>query len=365
MAEEFVMPVEVHDALVTALFVKRGYAEDEAQLMARFCASATTHGVRTHNAIKAAHLDELFGRAGGCVPRAEIENLPSKFLAVERWNANKKMGQAVAYKAMDRAMELASKYGTGTVAVDNAFHYLWGAGYTLYAADKGFIAYTCCTSSLAEVVPFCGKHPTLGTNPHSWAFPTAKAGLPFNISIDWATSTVAMGRVQQLKMEGQQLPPGAAVDKDGKETRDPNQVAALLPFGAHKGYGLSLIDELYAAYGGGSLPTIRNKWSDDSIHADEKRTTFFLFHVIHPEAISAGSYGMGRDQDQNVKAVVDDILGHGNENCMLPGQPEGMAAAKTKKAGGLVFTKAELTELKKLADECGHAVDFDALPKLA
>ena len=27
-------------------------------------------------------------------------------------------------------------------------------------------------ATLAEVVPFGGKFPTLGTNPHSWAFPT-------------------------------------------------------------------------------------------------------------------------------------------------------------------------------------------------
>ena len=76
------------------------------------------------------------------------------------------------------------------------------------------IAYTCCTSALAEVVPFGGKTPTLGTNPHSWGFPTTKA-VGFPIVIDWATSTVAMGRVQQLKREGKPLPPNIAVDKDG------------------------------------------------------------------------------------------------------------------------------------------------------
>jgi LDH2 family malate/lactate/ureidoglycolate dehydrogenase len=95
--------------------------------------------------------------------------------------------------------------------VDNAFHYLWGGGYVMDAAKKGYIAYTNCTSTLGEVVPFGGKFPVLGTNPHSWGLPTQDA-CGFPIVIDWATSTVAMGRVQQLKREGKPLPPGAAVD---------------------------------------------------------------------------------------------------------------------------------------------------------
>ena len=60
-----------------------------------------------------------------------------------------------------------------------------------------------------------------------------------------------MGRVQQFKREGKHCPPDAAVDEDGHPTTDPNKAAALLPFGAHKGYGLALINELLAALIGG------------------------------------------------------------------------------------------------------------------
>ena len=145
---------------------------------------------------------------------ASIKRLPSRFKAAEAWDAHKKLGQAVAWEAIDTCMKLADTYGCGTVSIDNAFHYLWGGGYVMEAAKKGYIAYTNCTASLAEVVPFKGRFPTLGTNPHSWGFPTTEA-LGFPIVIDWATSVIAMGRVQQLKREGKQLPPNAAVDKDG------------------------------------------------------------------------------------------------------------------------------------------------------
>src|SRR5882672_12789060 len=198
MATNFIMPVAVHNQIVAAAYKKRGYSPDEAE-------------------------------AGASVPGAKIEKLPTKFKAVQKWNANRKLGQAVAFEAMDTAMKLADEFGVGVVAVDNAFHYLWGGGYVIDAAQKGYIAYTCCTAALAEVVPFGGKFPTLGTNPHSWGFPTQDA-VGFPVCIDWATSVVAMGRVQQFVREGKQLPPGCGVDKDGNETTDPAKVVALFPF---------------------------------------------------------------------------------------------------------------------------------------
>ncbi|RME71196.1 MAG: Ldh family oxidoreductase [Verrucomicrobia bacterium] len=346
----FVVPEDQHNELVRKAYQHRGYHEDEAAEAARFCAEAARHGIRTHNALKALHLDHLFGSgAGGCVPGAEIEEVPSRFKGARVWNANRKLGQSVAYRAMDAAIELADEYGVGIVSVDNAFHYLWGGGYVLDAARRGYIAYTNCTAALAEVVPFGGRTPTLGTNPHSWGFPTVEA-VGFPIVVDWATSVVAMGRVQQFRREGLELPPNAAVDAEGNPTTDPNKAVALLPFGAHKGYGLSLINEIVAAFIGGSLPTLRSRWAEDG----EKHTPCFFFQVIHPEAMSSGAFAKGRSQAENVRAVIEDILGHGNEKCMLPGQIEAEFAKKTEAAGGLLFTEAELKGFDEIADECGE-----------
>jgi LDH2 family malate/lactate/ureidoglycolate dehydrogenase len=339
-----------HDELVRDAYMARGYHADEATEAATLCAEAVRHGIRTHHALKALHLDHLFGSAiGGCVPGAKIEVKHSRFAASEIWNANRKLGQAVAYRAVERCIELADKYGIGQVSIDNTFHYLWGGGYVMEAAERGYIAYTNCTSTLAEVVPFGGKFPTLGTNPHSWGFPTEKA-LGFPLVIDWATSTVAMGRVQQLKREGKQLPPHAAVDADGNPTTDPHAVAALLPFGAHKGYGMSLINELYAGFIGGSTPTIRGR---ESQIPGEKTTTSFYFQVIHPDAMSGGNFAQGRDQAENVKAVLADILSHGNESCLVPGQLEANARKASDAAGGLLFTEAEVRELNEIAAQLG------------
>src|SRR5882672_3913155 len=184
MAESFyVVPPARHNATVAAAYQKRGYAAAEAAAATSVAENASRHGIRTHNGIKALHLDDHFGSgAGGCVPNAQVEKKSSRFAASEIWNANKKLGQAVAMDAVETCIKLADKYGVGQVSVDNAFHYLWGGGYVMDAAKRGYVAYTNCTASLAEVVPFGGKFPTLGTNPHSWGFPTTDAvGYPIVI----------------------------------------------------------------------------------------------------------------------------------------------------------------------------------------
>ena len=75
--------------------------------------------------------------------------------------------------------------------------------------------------------------------------------------------------------------------------------------------------------------------------------------MIHPDSLNAGAYAEGRNQITNLKAVLNDILGHGNENCLLPGQLEAMWAQKVEAAGGLLFTEAEIQAFNQIAATCG------------
>ena len=61
MEDFYVVPEDQHNQLVIRAYQHRGYTEEEARLATRMCADATRHGNRTHNAIKALHLDEMFG----------------------------------------------------------------------------------------------------------------------------------------------------------------------------------------------------------------------------------------------------------------------------------------------------------------
>ena len=137
MDVEFIMPLDLHKHIVQAAFEQRGYTERESSQAADFSRQASWHGIKTHNALKALHLDHLFGSAvGGCVPGAEVEVLSTPFDAVQAWNGHKKLGPAVAYDAMEACMKMADRHGSGIVMVDEAFHYLWGGGYVIDAANR-------------------------------------------------------------------------------------------------------------------------------------------------------------------------------------------------------------------------------------
>lgn len=351
MSEFIAISRKDHDALVANAFLKRGFQADEVAPAVYLCAEAARHGVRPHIALRALYNDHYFGsQTGGCVPGAEVEVLSSRFAATETWNANKKFGPAVAYRAIDRAIELANEHGIAQIAVDNASPYLWGAGYVMAAAERGFIAYTHATSPLAEVAPLGGNRPTLGTNPHSWAFPTSPA-LGFPLLVDWITSNIDMYRVETLRKTGKPLPPDSAIDSNGKLTTDPESVHALVPFGTHKGYGLSLINEVLAAFVGGSLPSLRGRLTENP---REKNTATFYFQVIHPEALSSENFGMGRNQLDNLKHVLADIL-RGNPDAGIPGQMEAEFRHRSDEAKALLFTPDEVAEFNSLAKELGQA----------
>ena len=65
------------------------------------------------------------------------------------------------------------------------------------------------------------------------------------------------GTVKALARAGRRVPGGAIVDPSGEPTDDPHRLGAHRCFGGHKGYALCVLTELLAAFGGGSLPSLR------------------------------------------------------------------------------------------------------------
>ena len=53
--------------------------------------------------------------------------------------------------------------------------------------------------------------------------------------------------------------------------------------------------------------------------------------------------------------MLTDILGHGNDRCLLPGQLEADAARRSDAAGGLLFSTAEVEALNEIAREADTA----------
>jgi len=83
-----------------------------------------------------------------------------------------------------------------------------------------------------------------------------------------------------------------------------------------------------------------------------KRSSCYYFQAMRPEALAAGSFAEGGYQ-ANVKAVIGDILGHGNDRSLLPGQIEHQNAQLSATHGGLLFTDNEIAEFVEVFTAAG------------
>ena len=353
--KRYVVPCDLYYSLTKEALSKRGYDDEESEAGARVCLQAAKNGVWCHSSAKLLEMDQRLGSGrGNWVPRAEIRRLHSPYPTIERWNGNRKFGPAVAYRALTEAMKIADRFGQGTIVVDNASYYLYGGGYCYWAAEQGYIASTTCTSARAHVVPYLGKKAALGTNPWTVCYPAPGGKYDFPILIDWATSTISMGGLQLCRAAGEDLPPDAAVDQEGRPTTDPRQARALLAFARHKGYCLSFAIELVAALIGGYRPSARGEWQQPE---ELKRTACFYFRVEKPDAYDCQQHFGGLSQQENVRTVIDDILA-GNEESLIPGQPEAEARRKVEQFGGVLVPASQIGEIAAVAREA--SVEFDS-----
>jgi hydroxycarboxylate dehydrogenase B len=102
------------------------------------------------------------------------------------------------------------------------------------------------TASLGKgnVAAYGAREPRLGTNPITFGIPGSEDD---SLILDYATSQIAGGKIQHLIAAGESAPEGSLIDKDGNPSVDPADWldgGMLLPFGGHKGYGLSLVISL-------------------------------------------------------------------------------------------------------------------------
>jgi len=106
-------------------------------------------------------------------------------------------------------------------------------------------------SGQPHVVPPGGTRPALGTNPFCVGFPSAQGP----VIIDMGTAALQWGEVLLHAHLGTPLPEGVGLDKDGQPTRDATEVmlGGVLPFGGHKGYGLSFAIQAMGLLAGAGL----------------------------------------------------------------------------------------------------------------
>jgi LDH2 family malate/lactate/ureidoglycolate dehydrogenase len=118
------------------------------------------------------------------------------------------------------------------------------------------------------------------------------------------------------------VPPNTMMDKDGRPTTDPNalsQGGALLPFGGHKGYALSLMTVLLSSV------LVR---ADDGEAGRGGSKVFFC--AIDSGVFGPGAPGAAAEVFERVRAVPP---AEGFERVLIPGEPERRSAARRRTEG--------------------------------
>lgn len=225
------------------ILIKRGFPKAKAVKAAGMFADNSCDGVHSHGLNRFPRFISYVSD-GHVDPNVE-PTLEDSFGAVERWNGNLGVGCTNAAAGMDRAMELASKFGIGCVAMRNTNHWMRGGSYGLQAARAGF-AGICWTNTTVNVPSWGAKTCNVGNNPLVMAFPWKES----HLLIDGALAQYSYGALEGYKMAGKQLPFPGGYDSSGNLTCDPGAILEtwrVLPIGFWKGSGYSLLLDVIGA----------------------------------------------------------------------------------------------------------------------
>jgi len=240
-------------SLLSAWGMPPAFAERTAEVMSW----ADLHGIDSHgiSMVPAYHERQAKGRVNMAARPRVLKQTPVSALL----DGDGGLGHEPGRQAMELAIEKARAIGIGVVVVRNSSHFGACGFYTRMAADAGLVGMAATSASLIQVAPTGGTQARLGTDPWSFAAPSAD-GAPF--LLDMATTTVAAGRVRNKANENQPAPPGWLLTKDGQPSTDPLEASQKGGFltslggsaegSSYKGYGLSMMVNILSACLSGS-----------------------------------------------------------------------------------------------------------------
>lgn len=328
-----------HDRLISftaACLDKLGLANADARLVAETLVAANLRGVDSHGVVRLPHYATRL-RNGSVKARPNITaRRTGPSAAVVEGDAG--MGQLVAARAMQEAIQLCRESGVGAVVARNSSHCGACAWFVEMAVREGMIG-VALTHTDPIMVPPGMKRIFLGSNPIAFGAPGARAP----VIIDMSTTHVAWGKVLVARQEGKSIPPDWGVDQDGKPATDPHQVVGLAPTGGHKGYALAAMVEILCAQLAGVPFGLHVTKMYGELDKPRNLGHFML------------ALDLARFTDPAAfRAQIAAFIGEAHaEGGLAPGDPERMNAERRRREG--IELGSALDELNKLAAQLGVA----------
>ena len=324
------------------VFMKMGCNGHDSTVIAEVFLAAELRGHPSHGMIRIKDYYDLWkSNRINIDPHIKIVYESPSTAVVDGDNA---VGMISAHRSMEIAIEKAKGAGTGWVATRNSNHFGIAGYYSMMAIEHDMIG-ICLTNANPLVAPTFSISRMMGTNPISVAIPALRQP-PF--VADFATTPVARGKLAVAEKKGEKVPYGFVQDKSGKQSDDPailKDGGSMLTLGgdrvhgSHKGYCLSAIVDIFSAVLSGAnfgpfvppsvayLPVLEKKVGDGTGH---------FFGAMRIDAFQPADQFKTK-MDEWIETFRSAVSAEGNENVLIPGDPEREATEINMRDGiGLV-----------------------------
>jgi L-2-hydroxycarboxylate dehydrogenase (NAD+) len=312
------------EAFAAAALTAVGVPESHAAIVAESLAVADQRGTHSHGLLRL----PLYVAA---IQNGGINANPNFQWKTDRGSlalldADAALGQVAMNEAVQYVRRNIDGHGIVAVAVQGSSHFGAGSYWAESLSSRGCVVLL-TSSTGASVTPYGGAERLLGTNPFTISAPSSDDA---PLTLDIATSRIAYGKVVAARNEGSAIPEGMAVDSTGAATTDPGKAlgGALLPFGEHKGSGLSVLLEALSVILGGA------SFAHETVDIwDDPTSRMNTGHLLI--ALDANAFGGDDAAARRVAYLQQRVRNSGGQNARVfaPGDVE---AATAEHSGNLV-----------------------------
>lgn len=282
----------------------------------------------------------------GLMPRNTVVEKIMDTVSMTVFDCNNGFGQIAADIAMRNCIEKAKKTGVGISFVRNSNNFGVAGYFGEIAANEEMVGMV-VTSSGPAVAPPGGTKSIFGTNPICYAFPSKNG----NIVLDMAISEAARGKIRLAEKNGEKIPFGWAVDREGNPTDNPTEALKgnMLAIGGVKGFGLAMSIDILAGLLSGSAfgGEIKPLGAEDA----PSRHGHMMLAIDISKLMTVEEY------DKKIEQLILAVKGCGEDgNIYMPGEKSGRNALKNA-------VKVELKD-KQIQDYNELAKKFEVVNRL-
>ncbi|MDO4561353.1 MAG: Ldh family oxidoreductase [bacterium] len=373
---DYVVKYEDLYRVTKAMFLALGYSEQQATTVTECLTEADLRHKHSHGTVAiwtyVEHLKEGNLHLDAPEPTTVFETPLSLVL-----DGHSGVGYCIADYAVKKTIEKAKKTGVCITTVRQANHYGFAAHWTEMMAQEGLIGIS-ATNTVRCVCPTRSAERNLGTDPMTFAFPTAGDEPMFNL--DMATCVMAHGKLvrSQVFAESGVVPREVIIDGKGNVVTDFKEAidildngddrsyapkpdtGGLVPLGGvteilsgHKGYGLAMVVELLTGGLSGGVPSKFIPLRHEGI--------CFFFMAIDPAL-----FGDPQAVREHIKYIINEYRATAALDpslpVIMPGDKSRAARAKALESG-IELSPEIIDVLREIADKTDQREQLEAILK--